>query len=114
MRSSSAFSIKGLVTSRRAVAAASCVASFAIRVLRCTCNARYSTDKTTAIEPINCEIALIASQSIYAVIAQLNRCVLLWFVSDFEDDLTACVTGCHLWLGWTIHHTSDIGEKNNK
>ena len=69
MRSSSAFSIKGLVTSRRAAAAASCVASFATRVLRCTCNARYNTDKTTAMEPINCEIALIASQ----FIAPLHR-----------------------------------------
>src|ERR1700704_6962312 len=64
MRSSSAFSINGLVTSRRAVAAASWVASLATRVLRCTCNARYNTDKTTAIEPTNCEIALIASQFI--------------------------------------------------
>src|SRR5205814_4992227 len=54
--------MRGLVTSRRAVAAASCVASLATRVLRCTCTPRYSTDKTTAIEPTNCEIALMASQ----------------------------------------------------
>jgi hypothetical protein len=33
-------------------------------VLWCTCTARYSTDKTTASEPINCEIALTASQFI--------------------------------------------------
>src|SRR5205814_10589492 len=54
--------MKGLVTSRIAVAAASCVASRATHVLRCTCNARYSTDKTTAIDPTNCEIALMATQ----------------------------------------------------
>ena len=64
MRSTSAFSMKGLVTSRRAVAAASCVASLATRVLRWTCTARYNTDKTTAIDPTNCEMALIASQFI--------------------------------------------------
>ncbi len=67
IRSTSAFSMKGLVTSRRAVAAASCVASFATRVLRCTCMARYRTDKTTATEPTNCEIALTASQFISAL-----------------------------------------------
>jgi hypothetical protein len=33
IRSNSAFSIKGLVTSRNAIAAASCVASLATRVL---------------------------------------------------------------------------------
>src|SRR5881227_827303 len=56
IRSSSAFSMKGAVTSRKAVAAASCVASLATRVLRWTCTARYNTDKTTAIEPTSCDL----------------------------------------------------------
>src|SRR6266478_5087012 len=90
MRSRSAFSMKGLVTSRRAVAAASCVASLATRVLRCTCKARYNTDKTTAIEPINCEIALIASQ-----FQSLPR-----FVGNLENDLPARVTSCDLFVGF--------------
>src|SRR5215472_12449954 len=54
--------MNGLVTSRSAVDAASCMASLATRVLWYTCTARYNTDKTTASEPINCEMALIASQ----------------------------------------------------
>src|SRR5207248_6291686 len=42
-------------------------ASVASRVFLCTCNARYSTDKTTAIEPTSCEIALSASQFMSAL-----------------------------------------------
>src|SRR4029077_19656397 len=81
IRSSSAFSIKGLVTSRRAVAAASCVASFATRVLRCTWMPRYSTDKTTATELTSCETALIASQFICCQSYEsLGRVV------NFQDD----------------------------
>src|SRR6476659_668624 len=64
--------MNGLVTSRSAVDAASCTASLATRVLWCTCTARYSTDKTTASEPINCEMALIASQFIVRIVPR-NR-----------------------------------------
>src|SRR5205823_8435663 len=58
------FSEKGLVTSRSAAAAASCAASLATRVLRCTCTARYQSEATTANELISCAVALTASQFI--------------------------------------------------
>src|SRR5438477_8182609 len=63
-RPSSAFSLNCLVTSRTALAAASCAASFAMRVLRCTWMARYQSDATTPKELISCAVALIASQLI--------------------------------------------------
>src|SRR5437764_7811581 len=98
MRSKSAFSMKGLVTSRRAVAAASCVASLATRVLWCTCTARYNTDKTTAAEPISCEMALIASQFIPRFIPRASDCLLLRLVSDFQNNFSARVTRRDLLL----------------
>src|SRR5438128_5233315 len=64
MRASSAFSMYGLVTSRSALAAESCAAIFATRVLRCTCTPRYHNEATTPKAPIACAIALIASQFI--------------------------------------------------
>src|SRR5262245_11624207 len=63
--------MNGLVTSRSAVDAASCMASLATRVLWYTCTARYNTDKTTASEPINCEMALIASQFTVAIVTDV-------------------------------------------
>src|ERR1700724_1184390 len=83
--------MKGLVTSRRAVAAASCVASLATRVLRWTCMPRYRTDNTTAIELTSCDTALIASQFMSRVIPQANRWLLLRLVGDFEHNLSARV-----------------------
>src|SRR6266487_4562031 len=101
MRSSSAFSIKGLVTSRSAVAAASWVASLATRVLRWTCTARYNTDNTTAIEPTNCEIALIASQFIahlipHAVILAPPRKAVEHHRTPNAERLTCACTDGHV------------------
>src|ERR1044071_995091 len=102
IRSTSAFSMKGLVTSRRAVAAASWVASLATRVLRWTWTARYNTDKTTAIEPTNCETALIASQFITLVIPQVNTLSLFQLVSDFRTILARMGPLHHSTLRITI------------
>src|SRR5207237_8709723 len=63
-RPSSSCSLNCFVTSRTALAAASCAASFAMRVLRCTWIARYQSDATTPKELISCAVALIASQLI--------------------------------------------------
>src|SRR5215212_6232176 len=67
MRASSAFSMNGFVTSRKAAAAASIAATRATRVLLRSCTARYRTEMTTAIEPTNCDTALTASQFIPAL-----------------------------------------------
>ena len=78
--------MNGLVTSRKAVAAASCVASLATRVLRCTWMPRYNTDKTTATELTNCEIAVIASQFIPVLYhRQMGDCH-FGSSANFQDD----------------------------
>src|SRR5437588_7620672 len=93
MRASSAFSMYGLVTSRSALAAESCAAIFATRVLRWTCTPRYHSDATTPNAPIACAMALIASQFI-----RCRSCELLWLVRDLQNNFTAGVTGRGLLL----------------
>ena len=59
---------------------------------------RYSTDKTTANEPTNCEIALTASQFIPVLYHSVNGRSLLRLVGNFENDFAARVTGSDLFL----------------
>src|SRR5438270_4025577 len=93
MRASSAFSMYGLVTSRNALAAESCAAIFATRVLRWTCTARYHNEATTPNAPIACAIALIPSQFI-----RCRCCESLRLVRDFQHNFTASVSSRGLLL----------------
>src|SRR5436305_1014206 len=103
MRASSAFSMYGLVTSRSALAAESCAAIFATRVLRCTCTPRYQSEATTPNAPIACAIALIASQFIWPLTALLRPATsrLLWFVANLQDDFPAGMTEVRFRLRFT-------------
>src|SRR5438445_9984159 len=100
----------GLVTSRSALAAESCAAIFATRVLRCTCTPRYHNEATTPKAPIACAIALIASQFIQCLSRRRSEpdwhfgeggSIFLkkrfsFLVRDLENDFTEGVMGLDL------------------
>src|SRR6266513_2816789 len=83
---------------------------------------RYNTEKTTASEPISCEIALIASQFIrlhchaVAVPVRLGpkadrSCKSLRFLGDLEHDLSASVTGLDLLVCFhRLNHRKRLGN----
>src|SRR5438067_13034467 len=110
MRPTSTFSENGLVTSRSAEAAASCAASLATRVLRCTCTARYQSEATTANELISCAVALTASQFIstqlYRRSAICSTARGAQLLSYLKHNLTAGVSRSHLLL-----RLSSLGQR---